>query len=120
MTIQPILTTSLMHFFLKGCENVLFELGSGRVELSPVPLDSSSSSYSGGSSISPGGVTERSISSKFGGRDSVAALPCPFCSFFTLVTGVLRGGRRGVEGVALGVSPNAIATARVVPVEMFF
>ena len=26
--ILPILTTSLMHFSLKGCENVLFELGS--------------------------------------------------------------------------------------------
>ena len=28
MIILPILTTSLMHFFLKGWENVLFELGS--------------------------------------------------------------------------------------------
>ena len=30
MTILPILATSLIHFSLKGWENVLFELGSER------------------------------------------------------------------------------------------
>ena len=33
MTILPILTTSLIHFSLKGWENVLFELGSERVNV---------------------------------------------------------------------------------------
>ena len=33
MIILPILTTSLVHFSLKGWENVLFELGSGRVKI---------------------------------------------------------------------------------------
>ena len=32
MIILPILTTSLIHFSLKGCENVLFELGSESVQ----------------------------------------------------------------------------------------
>ena len=31
MIILPILTTTLILFSLKGCENVLFELGSERV-----------------------------------------------------------------------------------------
>ena len=34
MIIVPILTTSLIHFSLKGWENVLFELGSERVNQS--------------------------------------------------------------------------------------
>ena len=33
MIILPVLTTSLIHFFLKGWEKVLFELGSERVNL---------------------------------------------------------------------------------------
>ena len=35
MIILPILTTSLIHFGLEGWENVLFELGSERVETQP-------------------------------------------------------------------------------------
>ena len=33
MFMLPILTISLIHFFLKGWENVLFELGSERVNV---------------------------------------------------------------------------------------
>ena len=33
MSVLPILTTSLIHFSLKGWENVLFELGSERVNV---------------------------------------------------------------------------------------
>ena len=35
MIIVPILTSSLIHFSLKGWENVLFELGSERVNPNP-------------------------------------------------------------------------------------
>ena len=35
MNMLPIPTTSLIHFSLKGWENVLFELGSERVNASP-------------------------------------------------------------------------------------
>ena len=37
MIILPILTSSLTHFCLKGWENVLFQLGSGRVKIIAIP-----------------------------------------------------------------------------------
>ena len=38
LIILPILATSLVHFSLKGWENVLFELGSGRVNITALSL----------------------------------------------------------------------------------